>query len=296
LPALRQAIEGSARSSWFVSTTACNRSRPQLAHNHELGGDDKQAHCVTQISAADRGCTSPVRCRALRHAGGWLRSRKGASSKIDQLMKDLGYILSERVKLSRGQRRIRRKTVESQAAINVNELHRAKAFRDHWVSFPNYGFICPSVSWVRACRWRIEIYSYSATRDGRPQTVPIVWIFCRIGDRTGYRPWFQCICGRRAGKLYNAGPVFACRKCCNLIYECQLKSAKGRLHRTATKIRHQLSCAERRLAFKDKIPPRPWGMRTARYRRLIFRMLAVDAKIAHWEQKRQLRRHRCKRG
>jgi len=172
----------------------------------------------------------------------------------------LGFIHGERIKLSRDQRRTRRKTVESQAAIDVNELQRAKAFRDHWVTFPNYGFICPSVSRLRACRWHIEIYSYSATQDGtQRQSVPIVWSHCRIGYRGGYRPWFRCKCGRRAGKLYNAGPLFACRKCCNLIYECQLKSAKGRLHRTATKIRHQLSWVERRLAFRDKMPPRPWG-------------------------------------
>jgi hypothetical protein len=210
-------------------------------------------------------------------------------------MKDVGYIHGQRVKLSRDQRRTRRKTVESQPAINVNELHWAKAFRDHWVLFPNYGFVCPSVSRLRACRWQIEIYS--GTKHGmQKQSVPIAWTFCRIGDRGGRRPWFQCRCGRRTGKLYNAGSLFACRKCCNLIYECQLKSAKGRLRRTATKIRHQLSWAERRLAFKDKIPPRPWGMRTSRYQRLISRMLAVDARIAYWEQRRQLRRHRCKRG
>ena len=207
----------------------------------------------------------------------------------------LGYIHGERAKLSRGGRRTHRKTVETQETISVNELHRAKAFRDRWVSF--CGFTWPSVSRLRACRWQIEIYSYSASRDGmQGQSVPIVWSYCRIGARGGYRPWFRCTCRRRAGKLYNAGPVFACRKCCNLIYECQLKSAKGGLRRTATKIRQQLSLVERRLAFKDSIPPRPWGMRTARYQRLISRMQAADAKIAHWVQNRGLKRNRYKSG
>jgi hypothetical protein len=81
-----------------------------------------------------------------------------------------------------------------------------------------------------------------------------------------------------------------------LIYECQLKSAKGRLRRTATKIRRQLSWVETRWAFKNKIPPRPWGMRTVKYQRLISKMLAVDTKIAHWAQNRGLKRNRYKSG
>ena len=208
--------------------------------------------------------------------------------------KDLGYIQGKRIKPSWARRGSRRLTVESQGAISVNELHRANAFRDHWVSFPNYGFICPSVSRLRACRWQVEIYS---TRDGtQKQSVPIVWTYCQIGQRGGYRPWFRCKCGLRAGKLYNAGEIFACRKCCNLIYECQLKSAKGRLQRAATKIRHRLSWVETRMAFKNKIPPRPWGMRTAKYRKLISRMTAIDTRIALWGQKRVIRRPKYQRG
>jgi hypothetical protein len=196
--------------------------------------------------------------------------------------------------------------VESQEAISVNELHRAKAFRDHWVSFPNIGWGHASISRLRACRYQAELF-FGAPDGTQRQTVPIVWTYCRIGTRGGYRPWFRCTCGgragklynaagpvfaRRAGKLYNADPVFACRKCCNLIYECQLKSAKGRLRRTASKIRLRLSWVERRLAFKDKIPPRPWGMRTAKYRKLISKMITVDTKIALWEQKRAMQRPR----
>jgi hypothetical protein len=57
-----------------------------------------------------------------------------------------------------------------------------------------------------------------------------------------------------------------------------------------------LSWVERRLAFRDKVPPRPWGMRTAQYQRLISRMLAVDTRIAHWKQNRAFNRQRYKRG
>jgi hypothetical protein len=208
-------------------------------------------------------------------------------------MKDIGYIHGKSVKPSWGRHRSRRKTVESQEAISVNELHRAKAFRDHWVSFPNIGWGHPSISRLRACRYQAELF-FGAPDGTQRQAIPIMWTYCRIGTRGGWRPWFSCKCGRRAGKLYNAGPVFACRKCCNLIYECQLKSAKGRLQRAATKIRHRLSWVERRWAFKDKIPPRPWGMRTAKYRKLISKMITVDTKIALWGQKRAMQRPRYK--
>jgi hypothetical protein len=207
----------------------------------------------------------------------------------------LGYIHGERVKLSRDTRRTRHKTVERQEVISVNELHRAKAFSDRWVSFPNYGFICPSISRLRACRQQAEIYF--ATRDGpQRQVVPIMWTYCRVGDRGGWRPWFRCKCGRRAGKLYNAGVAFECRKCCKLVYECQLKSSKGRLERAATKIRHRLSWAERRWAFRDKLPPRPHGMRTAKYRELISRLIAIDGKIALRKQKRGIERAKWQPG
>jgi hypothetical protein len=209
--------------------------------------------------------------------------------------KDLGYMEGRPVKLSRDRRRSHRVTVESRAALNVNELHRAKAFRDSWVSFPNFGLVHPDISRLRTCRQVAEIYT--ATRDGpQRQTVPIVWTYCQIGNRDGWRPWFRCKCGQRAGKLYNAGTAFACRKCCNLVYECQLKSAKGRLQRAATKIRLRLSWVERRLAFKDRVPPRPHGMRTAKYRKLISRMIAIDTKIALKAQKRAIQRPKYQRG
>jgi hypothetical protein len=210
--------------------------------------------------------------------------------------KILGYIHGERVRISRDRCRSRRVTVESRFALDINELHRAKAFREScWTSFPNFGLIHPDVLRLRACRNQAEIYV--ATGDGpQRQTVPIVWTHCRIGTRGGWRPWFRCKCGQRAGKLYNAGTVLACRKCCNLIYECQLKSAKGRLQRAATKIRRRLSWVERHLAFKDKLPPRPHGMRTAKYRKLIYGLIAIDKKIALREQKRAIERPKYKRG
>jgi hypothetical protein len=207
----------------------------------------------------------------------------------------LGYIHGEKVKPSWGRRQSRRAIVERQEVISVNELHRAKAFGDRWVSFPNFGLMLTAISRLSACRHQAELFI--ATRDGpQRQVVPIMWTYCRVGDRGGWRPWFRCKCGRRAGKLYNAGVAFECRKCCKLVYECQLKSAKGRIERAASKIRLRFSWAERRLAFKDKIPPRPWGMRTAKYNKLISRMKAVDTKIALWGQKRAMQRPKYQRG
>ena len=192
-------------------------------------------------------------------------------------------------------RSMRRRIVESQEVLSVSELHRARAFRGNWVSFPNFGLLLTAISRLRACRHQVEIYI--STRNGmQTQSIPITWTYCRIGYGGGWRPWFLCKCRRRAGKLYNAGGTFACRKCCGLVYECQLKSAKGRLQRTASKIRLQLRWFARGSAFKDKLPPRPYGMRTAKYQRLISRLVAVDARIAHSEKNRALRRQRNKRG
>jgi hypothetical protein len=200
-----------------------------------------------------------------------------------------GYIHGEKVKPSWGRRQTRRAIVERQEVISVSELHRAKAFGDRWVSFPNFGLMLTAISRLRACRHQAELFI--ATRDGpQRQVVPVLWTYCRVGDRGGWRPWFRCKCGRRAGKLYNAGVAFECRKCCKLVYECQLKSSKGRLERAATKIRHRLSWAERRWAFRDKLPPRPHGMRTAKYRELISRLIAIDRKIALRKQKRGIER------
>jgi hypothetical protein len=188
--------------------------------------------------------------------------------------KNLGYINGRRVKPTRGKRR--RVTVESQPAICVNELHRDKAFRDFWTSFENIGLTYSTVLWLRACRQQAEIYHATPT-GAQKQIVPIVWTYCAVGSRGGWRPWFRCKCGQRAGKLYNTGLAFTCRNCCNLIYERQLKSAKGRLQRTARKIRLQLSSVEQRTG---KLPSRPYGMRTEKYRKLISRLSAVDARIA----------------
>ena len=182
--------------------------------------------------------------------------------------------------------------VESQVAICVNELHRAEAFRDFWTVFANIGLIYPTMLRLRACRQQAEIYIATGDRTQK-QTVLIMWTHCGVGSRGGWRPWFRCKCGQRVGKLYNTGSAFTCRKCCNLIYECQLKSAKGRLLRTARKIRLQLRSVERRT---DILPPRPHGMRIEKYRKLISLLSEVETRIALRGQKRAMRRLKYQRG
>jgi hypothetical protein len=57
------------------------------------------------------------------------------------------------------------------------------------------------------------------------QRVPITWTACHLGGR---RAWFRCsvytggqYCGRRVALLYNAGELFACRRCYGLAYASQ---------------------------------------------------------------------------
>jgi hypothetical protein len=203
--------------------------------------------------------------------------------------KYLGYVHGAPVR--RRWRRCSRSTVESREAISINELHKAGAFGDHWVTFSNAGIWLP-FSRLRACRQLMEIYAPRLGEMQR-QPVPLQWTQCRLGYRIGWRPWFLCRCGRRAGKLYDTGAIFACRKCCNLIYECQLQSAKGRLKRTAEKIRLRLRVFR---STYGKLPPRPRGMRRKKYRELITKLAAIDGRIALKGQKRAIQRRKYQRG
>src|SRR5205823_11886957 len=91
------------------------------------------------------------------------------------------------------------------------------------------------------------------------QRVPIIWTNCYFGRR----PWFRCnaqsdghYCGRRVAILYDAGDLFACRRCCDLTYASQLESALHRGISRSRKLRVRLGGSPDVLApFPDK-PPR----------------------------------------
>jgi hypothetical protein len=99
-------------------------------------------------------------------------------------------------------------------------------------------------------------------------------------------------CGRKVGKLYRSGRLFACRHCYHLGYQSQLERRPFlRLHR-ANKLRRKLG---RRSGQSSPLPEKPKGMHRVTYQRVlddIFRLEcaadeALAAMVAKW--KAQLR-------
>ncbi len=138
-----------------------------------------------------------------------------------------------------------RSTTDNHHALDVRKLQR------DGVLLPGYS--C-NWSWLRggqeSCSVGIRstaesiILSYrSKVGEGKWQDmeyhVAIEWMDCHYGGR---RAWFRCPvvgCGRRVAVLYS-GRVFACRHCCNLVYESQRESDPDRIARKADKIRRRL--------------------------------------------------------
>ena len=90
----------------------------------------------------------------------------------------------------------------------------------------------------------------------------IEWACCNFGDR---RPWFECRCGKRVGRLYCGGMFIGCRHCYGPIYECQRRSDKGRKHQQASKIKLSLGGAP---TIAKPFPERPRHMWRKTYTRL----------------------------
>ena len=99
-------------------------------------------------------------------------------------------------------------------------------------------------------------------KDGRWQTIPIRWTRCNFG---GQRPWLECPCGRRVGKLYDSGFCFGCRQCLNLIYECQRRGPNIRRYLGVCKLRAHCGGAP---SLIEPFPNRPSGMRRKAYWRM----------------------------
>jgi hypothetical protein len=115
-----------------------------------------------------------------------------------------------------------------------------------------------------------------------PQCLPVTWTalhplspHCR-----GIRPWFLCpqitangqTCGRRVAVLYASGgrPYFACRKCRRLAYAIEQENPRHRSIRRAQRARLRLGGSP---SLLDPLPPRPKGMRTHTYNRLLGKAL-----------------------
>ena len=129
---------------------------------------------------------------------------------------------------------------------------------------------------------------YRFRSDGREwqsveQRVPIRWTPCRFG---GERPWFVCdvhtngaYCGRRVGKLYGGGRLFACRHCYQLGYAVQRVGPMDQAH-------HQLARLHRKLSADYDgpdmpPPPRPKWMRRRTYSRIALQIRAGEEHLDH---------------
>lgn len=125
------------------------------------------------------------------------------------------------------------------------------------------------------------ILSYSYRTEGRDwekeeYSVQIEWTPCNYG---GHWAWFRCPangCGRRAAVLYCVG-IFACRHCCQLVYESQREAPHSRALRRARAIRERLGGST---AVLGPFPSRPKGMHWFTYERLVRK--ADDAQDRSW--------------
>ena len=101
------------------------------------------------------------------------------------------------------------------------------------------------------------------------QPVSIVRTRCNYG---GSRPWFKCLCGRRAGLLFDGVGAFVCRLCLGLAYACQQENARWRPLLRAQAIRRRLGGSS---SLLDPFPERPPRMHQRTYERL--RRKAMEA-------------------
>src|SRR5262245_38380943 len=149
--------------------------------------------------------------------------------------------------------------VENYPLIDVNEIHRHGALGHATIEFPYVGFRLTALSMMRTDHSSVDI---QFAKDKRWQSIPVRWTRCNFG---GQRPWLECLCGRRVGKLYDAGFCFGCRQCLNLIYECQRRSQNGRRYLRLSKLRARCGGSS---SITEQFPPRPARMHKRTYLKL----------------------------
>jgi hypothetical protein len=169
-----------------------------------------------------------------------------------------------------------RAVCEGSHSLDVRVLHRKDLLRPKlWFDWSrtrnnepagNIGILTEHDAIVLIYRFRR--FGSTEWRDIR-QRVPITWTECHLGGR---RPWFRCTvyargryCGRRVATIYDAGDVFACRRCCGLAYASQQEPVRYRGIAKARKIRTRLGGGpDITVAFPEK----PKGMHWRTYNRL----------------------------
>ena len=163
-------------------------------------------------------------------------------------------------------------TIEKYVALNVNDLHRRRAFGDRTAVFSNASLRWPWIDRLRVNRWSVQIEFPS----GGVQSIAVVWSWCHFG---GGRPWFTCPhCRRRCAKLYcNRGSYSACRVCYELRYAIQRRGRKGARWLAAIKLRLRLGGMP---SIAAPFPERPRGMHRKTYNRLRLRAERIEAGLS----------------
>lgn len=116
---------------------------------------------------------------------------------------------------------------------------------------------------------RLSITQYIAQRR---DDMPTVRTACNYG---GFRDWFVCRCGRRAGVLYFAYE-WRCRHCIGLPYRSQLEQPLDRLNARINTIRARLHwCA----GVANGKGTRPKGMHQRTFSRLVKEHDALAAQL-----------------
>jgi len=161
-------------------------------------------------------------------------------------------------------------TTDAVLSIDVRELNRRGSFK------PGQSFV---LTWTSDGKTLGSINVEVLTRglafshswrhgDEEPELmhypVRLEWTRCHLG---GKRPWFLCPmpgCGRRVAILYS-GQKFACRHCCDLVYQSQREPGYWRPAERAFKIR-------KRLGWPGGLydcGPKPKGMHWKTFNRLV---------------------------
>lgn len=111
------------------------------------------------------------------------------------------------------------------------------------------------------------------TNAHRSQRIIVVWKLC--GSFGSPRPLMACPkCGRHSLHLYLRNGNFLCRRCTGAIYRSQMHGTVDRLGLTIERLQRQLAPAsflEDGYSLRD-IPPRPKGMHSRTYQRLVRRL------------------------
>lgn len=107
----------------------------------------------------------------------------------------------------------------------------------------------------------------------RPQRINVIWKLC--GAFGAPRPLMTCpTCKRHCRHLYLRYLTFVCRRCTGTIYRCQTHGTVVQLGFMVERLQQQLAPdphARDRYSLRD-IPPRPKGMHSRTYQRLVNRL------------------------